>query len=164
MESGLPLTVENVDAQTRLHPRCGTNFVIIVFIVGFLLQPLVPRDLLVPANSSALLISLSRIPVDLVMLPLIAGISYELIRLAGKAKNQTWVKWALAPGLATQLITTAEPEAKHIEVAIASLNAARDAEENEEYFNGIVGKSEPEAEHHDDDQSPDENQAIQSIT
>lgn len=140
MEDQLELTPDNVLSRTRLHPRCGTNFVIIVFVVSFLLQPLIPRDLFVPATSPAWLITLTRLPVELAMVPIISGISYELIRLAGRAKNQAWVKVALWPGLQTQLITTAEPRQDHVEVAIAALTAAREAEAGEPLFNGIVGE------------------------
>jgi uncharacterized protein YqhQ len=65
----------------------------------------------------------------------VAGISYEIIRIAGKFKNETWVNVVLWPGLKTQLITTAEPEARHAEVAIAALEAAVLAEETGELTN-----------------------------
>lgn len=124
LEREQPLTVESCLAQTRLHPRCGTNFVIIVSLVGFLLFPLIPRDLFVPADSPGWLIALTRIPVELALLPVVAGISYEVIRAAGRNRDQRWVEILLKPGLLTQLITTAEPEPKHQEVAIAALEAA----------------------------------------
>lgn len=135
MEADRDLTVENCLAQTRLHPRCGTNFAIIVFIVSFLLFPFVPRDLIVPNDSPVWLIALVRLPVELALLPLVAGISYETIRLAGKFKNEKWVDVLLWPGLKTQLITTEECEAKHAEVAIASLEAAILAEQTGELTN-----------------------------
>ena len=137
MEHEKPLEPRAVQEETRLHPRCGTNFVIIVFVVSFLLQPLIPRDLFVPADSPGWLIAVSRLPVELAMMPVIAGISYELIRLAGRMRNQAWVKFALAPGLATQLITTAEPTIPQIEVAIEALEAAKHAEETGDCRNGL---------------------------
>src|SRR5207244_119256 len=116
--------------QTRLHPRCGTNFLIIVTIIAFLIFPAIPRDLFVPATSPGWLIALSRLPLQLIVLPIIAGISYEVIRAAGKAKAQKWGNIILKPGLMTQLITTAEPAPKHLEVAIASLKAVIKAEDS----------------------------------
>ena len=130
IEAGEDLSVESAARQTRLHPRCGTNFVIIVTVVSFFLFPLIPRDLFVPATSPGWLIALSRIPVELACLPLVAGVSYEVIRLAGKMRNKAWVNAILKPGLLTQLITTAEPEEKHLEVAVASLDAVMFAEES----------------------------------
>jgi uncharacterized protein YqhQ len=135
MEEGVELTPENCLRQTRLHPRCGTNFALLVFIVSFLLFPFVPRDLIVPADSASWLIALTRLPVEIALLPIVAGISYEIIRLAGKFKNEVWVNIVLWPGLKTQLITTAEPEARHAEVAIAALEAAVLAEETGELTN-----------------------------
>lgn len=132
MEAKEPLTMENCQAQTRLHPRCGTNFAIVVLIVSLLLFPLIPRYWLVGPESSKFLVVLTRIATELVLLPIVAGISYEVIRLAGKFKNQTWVNILLKPGLMTQLITTAPPEEKHVEVAIASLQCVITAEETGE--------------------------------
>ena len=152
MEEGVALTPENCLRQTRLHPRCGTNFAIIVFIISFLLFPFVPRDLIVPADSPSWLIALTRLPVEIALLPFVAGISYEIIRIAGKFKNETWVNVVLWPGLKTQLITTAEPEARHAEVAIAALEAAVLAEEEGELTNSedytpvaLRGSKEPDA-------------------
>ncbi|HXH61293.1 MAG TPA: DUF1385 domain-containing protein, partial [Fimbriimonadaceae bacterium] len=129
------LTPTNCLRQTRLHPRCGTNFALVVFIVSFLALPFVPRDLLVPITSPSIVIALMRLPVELVLLPVIAGISYEIIRLAGKSKNERWVEIVLWPGLKTQLITTAEAAETHTEVAISALEAAVLAEEKGELTN-----------------------------
>jgi uncharacterized protein YqhQ len=156
MEEGVALTPENCLRQTRLHPRCGTNFAIIVFIISFLLFPFVPRDLIVPADSPSWLIALTRLPVEIALLPFVAGISYEIIRIAGKFKNETWVNVVLWPGLKTQLITTAEPEARHAEVAIAALEAAVLAEEegvltNSEDYTPIALRAAEEPDAPDDD-------------
>jgi uncharacterized protein YqhQ len=124
LEHKAPLEVQSCLAQSRLHPRCGTNFVIIVSLVGFLLFPLIPRDLFVPADSAWWLVALTRLPVELALLPVVAGISYEVIRAAGRNRDQRWVEILLKPGLLTQLITTAEPGEPHQEVAIAALKAA----------------------------------------
>ena len=132
MEAGEDLTAENCLRQTRLHPRCGTNFAIIVFVISFLLFPFVPRDLIVSANAPSWQIALTRLPIELALLPIVAGASYEIIRLAGKSKNKAWVNIALWPGLKTQLITTAEPDQRHAEVAISALEAAVLAEQKGE--------------------------------
>lgn len=123
LEAGQELTTENCLAQTKLHPRCGTNFVIIVSLVSFLLFPLIPRDLFVPADSAWWLVALTRLPVELMFLPVVAGISYEVIRFAGRRRDQKWINTLLAPGLWTQLITTAEPNAEQQDVAISALQA-----------------------------------------
>lgn len=130
------VTAESAMAQTRLHPRCGTNFAIMVFIIGFLLNPLVPRYWLV-GPEVPVLATLVRVVTELALLPLIAGISYEMIRAAGRAKNQRWVNIMLAPGLWTQFITTEEPKEPHIEVAIRSLDAVMRAEETGEMENTV---------------------------
>lgn len=135
IEAHEDLTIANVNAQTRLHPRCGTNFLIIVTILAFIIVPAVPRNLLIPNTSPGWMLALSRLPINLVALPILAGISYEVIRAAGKAKNKAWVNIILKPGLATQLITTAEPRDKHLEVAIASLKSVIKAEESGELTN-----------------------------
>ena len=143
VEADQELSIENAMGQTRLHPRCGTNFAIIVILIGFLLFPLIPRNLWFTGVSnewlnmfsSKLLIALSRLAIELMVLPIIAGISYEIIRAAGKAKDQRWVNILLKPGLATQFITTAEPAEKHCEVAIRSLKAVMKAEETGELDN-----------------------------
>lgn len=152
MEEGVELTPDNCLRQTRLHPRCGTNFALLVFIVSFVLFPFVPRDLIVSNDAPLLLKVLSRLVIEIALLPIVAGISYEIIRLAGKFKNEVWVNIVLWPGLKTQLITTAEPEARHAEVAIAALEAAVLAEESGELTNeddytpiALRGSEEPAA-------------------
>ena len=108
-EAELPLTVENVRKQTRFHKRCGTSFIFIVLIVGILVMCLVP-----------VMATWKRILAGIAMLPLIVGISYECIRLAGNHDN-LFTKILSAPGLAMQRITTREPDDSMIEVAIAAL-------------------------------------------
>lgn len=135
MEAELELTPENCLKQTRLHPRCGTNFAILVFLVGMIILIPTPRPLFLQGDPATWLIVLERLVVEIALLPLIAGISYEIIRLAGKFKNEKWIKIVLWPGLQTQLITTAEAEERHAEVAISSLEAAILAEETGELTN-----------------------------
>lgn len=112
-EAQLPLTVENVRPQTRLHPRCGTSFLFVVVIVSILVSSLFSA--LWPIRNTFLRI-LSR----LIMLPFIVAISYEFNRLVGRHDN--WLTRALsAPGMWFQHFTTNEPDDSMIEVAIAAL-------------------------------------------
>lgn len=141
LEAEQPLTLENCRAQTRLHPRCGTSFAIIVLIVGFLFMPLVPRYPITGQQGNFLLDVPARVLLEAILLMPIAGISYELLRLAGKLRSEKWVMAAFAPGLWTQRITTKEPNEKHIEVAICALKAVLKAE-------GEPEPGQPEGEHH----------------
>lgn len=108
-EKGLELTVENVREQTTRHPRCGTSFMFLVMIVSILVFSVV-------SWSNVFIRMLLRI----VMLPIVVGISYELIKLAGRYDN--WLtKIISAPGKALQALTTAEPDDSMIEVAIEAM-------------------------------------------
>lgn len=110
-EKGLPLTVENVRAQKRFHPRCGTSFMVVMLIIGIIIS------ILIPISNVYL-----RTVVKLLMLPLTVGIGYEFIKLAGRHDN--WFTRAIsAPGLWMQRITTIEPDDGMIECAIKSLEA-----------------------------------------
>ncbi|MBO4877461.1 MAG: DUF1385 domain-containing protein [Ruminococcus sp.] len=108
-EAELPLTVENVRRQTRFHKRCGTSFIFIVLIVGIFVSCFIPFTE-----------TWQRIATSLILLPLVVGISYEFIRLAGNNDN-TFTRVLSAPGLAMQRITTREPDDSMIEIAIAAL-------------------------------------------
>ncbi|MBS1705115.1 MAG: DUF1385 domain-containing protein [Armatimonadetes bacterium] len=132
-EADQPLTMEKCQIVTRLHPRCGTSFAVIVFIVSLFFLPLVPRYP-ITGKPGALLVDVPvRVLMEMCILPIIAGISYELLRLAGKLRNQKWVQIAFSPGLASQrYLTTLEPDPKHIEVALASLKAVVHAEQTGE--------------------------------
>ncbi len=119
-ESDEELTVENVRKHTRLHKRCGTSFLMFVMIVSFVVFFFIKTDVLYLRVISRIL-----------LVPVIAGISYEIIRWAGRHDN--WlVKIVSAPGLAMQLITTSEPEDEMLEVAISSLKAVLDVEPEKE--------------------------------
>ena len=107
-ESGDELTIENVKKHTRLHKRCGTSFLIIVMIVSMIVFMFLRTD-------NVTIRVLSRI----ILVPLIAGISYEIIKLAGRCDN-IFVKIISAPGMALQKVTTKEPEDDMIETAILS--------------------------------------------
>jgi uncharacterized protein YqhQ len=126
-EAGLPLTVENVRVQTRLHPRCGTSFLLVVMVIS----------ILVFSAASSLLLSLCpqlgqmrgtagyraiMILFKLLLLPLVVGITYEINRWAGK--NDNWFTRILtAPGMWMQYFTTNEPDDSMIEVGIAAVKA-----------------------------------------
>ena len=110
-ENGEELTVENVKKHPRLHPRCGTSFLLFVMIISILIFALLPKTGL-----------FLRILLRLLLLPLVAGLSYEVIKLAGKSNNSC-VKWLTKPGLWLQYLTTREPDDSQLEVAIESLKA-----------------------------------------
>ena len=119
-ERGLPLTVENVRGCVRFHPRCGTSFIFIIIIISIIVSSVVL--LLFPVLGDTKL-RLIWILVKIVgILPIVTGISYEMIKYAGRHDNIV-TKIFSAPGLWMQRITTAEPDDSMIEVGIASLNA-----------------------------------------
>jgi uncharacterized protein YqhQ len=129
LEAHQDLTTENCLAQTRLHPRCGTSFAIVVLLVSLLLFTFVPRYPL-GLQGTFLLAPLVRFGLELMILPLVAGFSYEMIRLAGKFRSSSFVMALFWPGLKTQYLTTVEPEADQVEVALAALKAVVDAEKD----------------------------------
>ena len=133
-EAGEELTVENVSRYTKVHVRCGTSFILVVLITGVIVFALIADhlpygSLTQHGGSMKILSSFIRWGYKLALLPFVAGISYEVIRLAGKAKDSWLTKLVLLPGLLMQKITTREPEPQMIEVAIASLNGVLDREE-----------------------------------
>jgi len=113
-EKGLPLTVKNVLAQSRFHPRCGTTFVLFVFFMS------VAFYLFIPLGYSFW----EKLVLRIALLPLIAGASYELIKIGGKYYQHPLMKVVLAPGMLLQRLTTREPDEKMVAVAIKSLKAA----------------------------------------
>lgn len=130
LEADQALTLDNCQKQTRLHPRCGTSFAIVVLLIDILVLIPVPRYL-IPHAPAAANIAL-RILINLAVLPIFAGLGYELIRFAGKFRNSSFVRALFAPGLATQYITTAEPDPDQVEVALTALRACVAAEESGE--------------------------------
>lgn len=125
-EAELPLTMENCKAQTRLHPRCGTSFAIIVIILEFFVFTFIPR-----INKGNFFIeAISNFALHLAVLPIIAGVAYELLRFAGKFRDNSAIMVLFKPGLWTQLITTQEPRDDQIEVALESLKACLAGEES----------------------------------
>jgi uncharacterized protein YqhQ len=109
-EAGLPLTVENARPQPRQHPRCGTSFLMVVMLVAIALFSIIKFD-------SLFLNFLVRI----VLIPVVAGISYEIIRLSAKKEGGFVFKFITKPGVWLQNLTTKEPDDKQLEVAIEAL-------------------------------------------
>lgn len=114
LEAGVPLTPENVDNFSRLHKRCGTSFIFIVMIISIVFFFFIRVDTI-----------WLRIVLRLLFLPLVAGVSYEFIRLAGSSDHPL-VQIFSKPGLALQRLTTKEPDHSMIEVAIASVEGVFD--------------------------------------
>lgn len=117
-EHDLPLVVENVRPFSTLHPRCGTNFLMIVMLISIFIFAFLGWPNL-----------LARIISRILLMPVVAGISYEIIRYAGRHIDHPWVRKAILPGLLLQKLTTREPDDDQIEVAIASLKAVLPPEE-----------------------------------
>lgn len=114
IEHGLPLTVENVRISSRQHKRCGTSFLFFVLAISILLLMIVQVES-----------PLMRVVVRIALLPVIAGISYEVLKLAGRSDNAV-INFFSKPGLAIQKITTKEPDDSMIEVAIQAVEAVFD--------------------------------------
>ena len=126
-EAGLPLTVENVRIQTRLHPRCGTSFLLVVMVISILVFSVASSALLaaVPALETirgTFGYRLLMIVFKLLLLPLVVGITYEINRWAGRHDNG-FTKILTAPGMWLQHFTTNEPDDSMIQVGIAALEA-----------------------------------------
>ncbi len=117
-ENGEELTVENVKKHSRFHPRCGTNFLLFVMVISIILFFFLPKFDQYGKIVQILFKLLSRI----VLLPVVAGLSYEVIKLAGRSKSKC-VKFFTKPGLWLQRLTTREPDDEQIEVAIRSMSA-----------------------------------------
>jgi uncharacterized protein YqhQ len=109
-EAGLPLTVDNARPQPRQHPRCGTSFLMVVMLVAIILFSVIKFD-------SLLLNFLIR----LALMPLVAGLSYEIIRLSAKKESSWFFKVMTKPGVWLQNVTTKEPDDQQLEVAIEAL-------------------------------------------
>lgn len=111
-EAGVPLDVEHVRKYTTLHPRCGTSFLLIVMMVSMLVFTFLGWPNI-----------WQRIISRIVLMPVIAGISYEIIRYAGRHAQASYMSWVIKPGLLLQKFTTREPDDSQIEVAIKALEA-----------------------------------------
>ena len=119
-EAGEALTPENAMKHTRLHPRCGTSFLFIVMIISIFVFALVGVDNFAWRMASRI-----------VLLPVIAGVSYEVLRFCGKHMDKVWVRAIAWPGMQLQRLTTGEPDLEMLEVAIYSLQKVRAREEDE---------------------------------
>ncbi|MDX6690137.1 MAG: hypothetical protein QOG15_1594 [Solirubrobacteraceae bacterium] len=120
-EAGLELTPENAQRFSRLHPRCGTSFLLIVMIVAiFVFAPL--------GTPAWYWLFTSRI----VGIPLVAGLAFEVIKWSGRNRSKRWVRALMLPGMKLQLLTTREPDLSQLEVAIASLSAVLAVERPDE--------------------------------
>ena len=141
IERGRELTVKNVMASSRLHKRCGTSFMLFVMMVSIILFMFIKVD-----NPAM------RVVVRVLLVPVIAGISYEIIRLAGNNSENILVKMISAPGMLLQTLTTKEPTEDMVEVAIKSVEAVFDWKEylKEEFGYG----EETEEEIEEEEESP----------
>jgi uncharacterized protein YqhQ len=117
-EAGEPLTPENAQRYSRLHPRCGTSFLLIVMIVAiFVFAPLgLPAWYLLVGSR-------------ILGVPLIAGLSFEVIKFAGRNRRKRWVQTLMWPGMMLQKLTTREPDLEELAVAIAAMEAVLEVED-----------------------------------
>jgi uncharacterized protein YqhQ len=111
------LTPERARLYSRLHPRCGTSFLLFVMLVAIVV--------FAPLGTPAWYILF---PSRVVGIPLVAGIAFEIIKWAGRNRNKRWVRWIMWPGLQLQKLTTRDPDDSQLEVAIAALNAVLEVE------------------------------------
>ena len=112
-EKGLALTVDNARPQPRQHPRCGTSFLMVVMLVSILLFSIIKFDSL-----------LFNFLVRIALMPVVAGLSYEIIRLSARKESGAFFKAITRPGVWLQNITTKEPDDSQLEVAIEALKAS----------------------------------------
>jgi uncharacterized protein YqhQ len=117
-ENDVELTPETAQQFSTAHVRCGTNFLLTVMVIAILVYSVIPRP-------NLLFVIASRI----VLVPVIAGLSYEVIRISARNVHRKWVRALMRPGLALQKLTTREPSLDQLEVAIASLRAVMTAEQ-----------------------------------
>ena len=132
-EAGLPLTVENVRNQTRLHPRCGTSFLLIVMVISILVFSVASYGLLalipsLAAMQGTFIYRLVMIVFKLLMLPLVVAVTYEINRFVGRHDN-CFTRMLTGPGMWLQNLTTNEPDDSMIEVGIAAVEAVLPEEE-----------------------------------
>jgi uncharacterized protein YqhQ len=118
-EAGLPLTVENARPQPRQHPRCGTSFLMVVMLVAIVLFSVIKFDSL-----------LFNFLIRIALMPVVAGLSYEIIRLSAKKESSWFFKLMTRPGVWLQNITTQEPDDQQLEVAIEALKESLKLEPN----------------------------------
>ncbi|HEV2472970.1 MAG TPA: DUF1385 domain-containing protein [Chthonomonadales bacterium] len=117
LEAGRPLNRQTALEASRIHPRCGTSFIFIVLVINLIVFAFLPRP-----------VWYLRVPLHLSVIPLVAGLAYEVIKLAGKYRRYPLVMAVFAPGMWSQYLTTREPEVEQVDVALAALNAVLEAE------------------------------------
>jgi uncharacterized protein YqhQ len=119
-ESGKELSIENIKKFSTLHPRCGTSFIFIVMILSILVFSFIPKDWAFYLKFG------SRV----VLIPLIAGVSYEILKLSAKFQDNPIIKFLIKPGLMLQLLTTRQPSDEQMEVALTALKQVMVEDEN----------------------------------
>lgn len=117
-ENNMPMTVENVQSQSRLHYRCGSSFILFTVIVGMFIYFLVPADPL-----------WLRIVNRILLIPVVLGVSFEVLQLTNAVRNVPVLRYLGYPGLWLQLLTTKEPDDEQVEVAIASFEKLLEVEQ-----------------------------------
>ena len=121
-ENKMELTPENAKGFTTLHPRCGTSFLLIVMLISIIVFSCMDFILPVPVNGIERVII--KVVLRVILMPLIAGISYEIQRYSSNHLDKVWVRALAFPGLSLQRITTKEPDLLQLEVAIVAIKAA----------------------------------------
>ena len=121
MENGAPLTTENIRSYPTAHPRCGTAFLLTVMVIAIILFIFIPRDPLWWLISSRI-----------ILLPIIAALSYEFIRFTGVHSSKMFIRLFALPNLALQSLTTRIPDDLQIEVAVKAMNLAKEIDDQNE--------------------------------
>lgn len=127
LEASAPLSLDEARGRSRLHPRCGTSFILIVALFSMILFGV--ADSLFPVVFGHLQTFPQRLATHLVLLPFVAGTSYELLKISGKYRSNPLIRFMTVPGLWLQRITTAEPDDDMIEVALCALKVSLGREE-----------------------------------
>lgn len=117
-EADVELTPEKTEAMSRFHPRCGTSFILVVFLMSIIFYTVLPQ-------SSDFI---SRLAIRIAVLPIIAGLSYEFLKWSAHYEYSFWMRIVITPGLWLQRLTTREPDHDQLAVALAALKATLDAE------------------------------------
>ena len=130
-EDKVRLSAENVQKYSTFHPRCGTSFLVIVMLVSLVFFALVDTVVMLTYGRISLVI---RLATHLPLIPLVAGLSYEALKMSAKNIDNPLVRLLIAPGLGLQRITTSQPDDQQVEVSIAALEAAL----GEEYRSELV--------------------------
>lgn len=126
-ESGAPLEPENIRNFSRLHPRCGTTFLLFVLTLSIIIySAMVPALLLIYSPENAFLKQTYIIAMKILLMIPISAVAYEIIKLSGLKRHKLWYKALAAPGLFMQKLTTKEPDDEQIKVAVAALRGALD--------------------------------------